>query len=161
MMRGMTAIRSLRERGLPPWLAEAAGPLAIILCVVSIFPELATGHFPVSHDHPAHMFNAWLTSDVLLPQGRLHGWSDLWFAGYPANELYGPGGNLWVAAVRYATLKQLSFGATYGLSLLLLLLALPLATYTLGRAWFGKVAGTFAGVLLAVTRGSFAYLGWF
>ena len=38
---------------------------------------------------------------------------------------------------------------------------MPLATYTLGRAWFGKVAGTFAGVLLAVTRGSWYDLGWF
>jgi hypothetical protein len=135
--------------------------MLIIVCVLALFPELATGHFPVSHDHPAHMFNAWLTSDILLPQGRLHGWSNLWFAGYPANELYGPGGNLWVTGVRWLTFKQLSYGATYGLALLLLLMALPLATYTLGRAWFGKIAGTFAGLMLALTRGSWYDLGWF
>ena len=143
------------------WLTEVFGPLTIICSVIALFPELAMGHFPVSHDHPAHMFNAWLTADKLLPSGDMRGWTDLWFAGYPANELYGPGGNLWVSAIRWLTFQQLSFGATYGLSLLLLLLMLPLSTYALGRAWFGPIAGTFAGLLLAFTRGSWYDLGWF
>ena len=48
---------------------ESAGPLAITLLITVYYWELLLGHFPVSHDHPAHMFNAWLTSDVLLPSG--------------------------------------------------------------------------------------------
>ncbi|MFT7625111.1 MAG: putative membrane protein, partial [Myxococcota bacterium] len=143
-----------------PW-AELAGPALVTLLVVYYYGRLLLGEFPLSHDHPAHLFNAWLTSDVLLPQGRLTGWSDLWFAGYPANELYGPGGNLWVTLFRYATFGALDYGATYGLAIFALMLLVPLSTYVLGRALLGRAAGTFAAVAMVLTRGGWYDLGWF
>jgi len=137
------------------------GPLVISLLVVVYYRNLLTGAFPISHDHPAHMFNAWLTSDVLIPSGRLSGWTDFWFAGYPGNELYGPGGNLWVSMFRYLSLGQLDYGTTYGLAIFGLFLLIPLSVYALGRAFVGKTAGLVAGVLMVVTRGGWYDLGWF
>ena len=140
---------------------ESAGPLAVTLLITVYYWELLLGHFPVSHDHPAHMFNAWLTSDVLIPSGRLTGWTELWFAGYPTNELYGPGGNLWVAAFRYLTFGLLDYGHTYGLAIFGLALLIPMSVYTLGRAWISRTAGVFAGLAMALTQGSWYDLGWF
>jgi len=143
-----------------PW-GELAGPALITLLVLYYYGRLLTGEFPVSHDHPAHMFNAWLTADVLIPRGELGGWSELWFAGYPANELYGPGGNLWVTLFRYLTFGLLSFGATYGLAVFALMWLVPISAYVLGRAFLGRAAGAIAGLLLVVTRGGWYDLGYF
>ncbi len=142
-------------------LAESVGPLLITLLVWLFYRRLLWGEFPVSHDHPAHMFNAWLTSDVLLPSGRLFGWSDLWFAGYPVNEQYGPGGNLWVALFRLLTFGALDYGATYGLAMFGLLLLVPLSAYAMGRAFVGRAAGAIAGLCLVLTKGGWYDLGWF
>jgi hypothetical protein len=141
--------------------SEVIGPLIITLLVIVYYRRLLLGDFPVSHDHPAHLFNGWLTSDVLLPSGRLRGWTDMWFAGYPANELYGPGGNLWITAVRMLTFGQLDYGTTYGLSIFALFLVIPLSVYALGRAFVGKMAGLIAALMIIVTRGGWYDLGWF
>lgn len=137
------------------------GPGLISALVLLYYAPLLSGSFPVSHDHPAHMFNAWLTTEHLLPTGRLSGWTDLWFAGYPANELYGPGGNLWVGLFRYATFSQLDYGATYGLAIFGLLWLVPMSTYALGRAFIGRTAATIGGLLIVTTKGSWYDLGYF
>ncbi|HIN86899.1 MAG TPA: hypothetical protein EYN06_10485 [Myxococcales bacterium] len=137
------------------------GPLVILVVVVLFYHPLLTGSFPLSHDHPAHMFNAWLTSDVLLKGGSITGWSDLWFAGYPANELYGPGGNLYVSFVRYVTLGMLDYGTTYGLAMFGLMLLIPMSIYALGRALLGPGPALIAALLMTVTRGGWYDLGWF
>ena len=147
----------LRLRDPREWL----GPGLCIALVTYMYGRFLRGEFPVSHDHPAHMFNAWLTSDVLIPSGRLSGWSELWFAGYPAGELYGPGGNLWVALFRFLTLGQLDYGATYGLAMFGLMLLIPLSTYVMGRAFFGRAVGTIAALMMVLTRGGWYDLGWF
>jgi hypothetical protein len=140
---------------------EWVGPLAIAAVVFIFYHPLLSGSFPLSHDHPAHMFNAWLTSDVLLTGGTLTGWSDLWFAGYPANELYGPGGNLYVSLFRFLTLGLLDYGTTYGLAIFGLMLLIPMSVYALGRALLGPGPGAIAGLLMVMTRGGWYDLGWF
>ena len=143
-----------------PW-RELAGPLAITVPVVIYYRRLLTGAFPVSHDHPAHLFNAWLTSDVLLPRGQVTGFSDLWLAGYPAGDLDGPGASLWVSLFRYLTFGLLDYGTTYGLAVFGLLLLLPLSVYALGRTLFGRTAGFVAGLLMVMTKGGWYDIGWF
>ncbi len=154
LKRLMTALRRW------PW-GEIVGPALIVTIVTIYFRKLLSGDFPVSHDHPAHLFNAWLTSDVLIPRGELRGWSDLWFAGYPANDLYGPGGSLWVCLFRWLTFGRLTWGATYGLAMWALLVLVPMSAYVFGRAFVGRTAGLVAGLCLALTKGSWYDLGWF
>ncbi len=157
----MRFLRAVRDRFLRlPW-RELAGPLCITILVFIYYRRLLTGSFPVSHDHPAHLFNAWLTSDVLLPAGHVSGFSDLWFAGYPANDLYGPGGSLWVTLFRYLTFGLLDYGTTYGLAIFGLMLLVPMSAYVLGRAFLGRTAGFVGGMLLVMTKGGWYDLGWF
>jgi uncharacterized membrane protein len=63
-----------------------------------------------------HLYKAWHFWDEMLLHGRLRGWSSYWFFGYPAEELYPIGPDLWVALSRAATLGLLSWEATYGLA---------------------------------------------
>lgn len=69
----------------------------------------------------------------LLPQGRLTGWSNDWYAGYPALTFYFPLPSLAIALLSYVVPFNIAFKLVTASGLL----ALPVAAWA-----FGRLAGT-------------------
>ncbi|MFH2007552.1 MAG: hypothetical protein ABI333_13285 [bacterium] len=144
----------------PPWtwqqlLGEAAGPVIILGVLAVLYWPLLGGQMPWQADHTVHQWKAWLLSERLLPSGRLMGWTHQSGTGYPAEVLYPPLGDLWLAVVRYGTLKQLSWEATYALGFFGVLAFCTLTFYHLGRRFFGPVAGLAAAFFVLTDLGGF------
>lgn len=79
--------------------------------------------------------------DVLLPQGRILGWSQDWFAGYPVFYFYFPLPSLVVVLLDLV----LPYGVAFKLVTIAGLLATPPATYFLARSVrFGRAVSTVA-----------------
>ena len=94
------------------WLADnrerIVGALPIVIFAVlatHLLGDLALGRPPVSRDHGIHFFQTRLLIDVLLPSGRVTGFTDQLNSGYPYGDSYPVLGYLFTGA---ATL--LSFG---------------------------------------------------
>jgi len=137
-----------------------AWPLLAIAPSLWLMAPLMTGLMPVSHDHPVHLFKAWQYWEHFLCQGRLSGWSHLWFFGYPVGELYPPGPDLWVAGFRALTLAQLSWEHTYGLAFSAAISFFAFAHYRLGAAFFGPAVGVGAAWLAVLDLGARREGGW-
>lgn len=153
----------------PAWLAAARAavarrpitrwglPLVALVGLVGlVYLPLLRGHMPWAAgeaDHPTHLYQAWLLVERMLPSGRLTGWSDLRWAGYPALELYPIGGPLWVALWRALTFGQLGWEATYALALWAMLAANVAATYVAARRLAGPGAAAVAALLVLFERG--------
>jgi hypothetical protein len=153
----------------PAWLATARAAvarrpitrwglplLALAALVCLVYLPLLRGHMPWAAgeaDHPTHLYQAWLLVERMLPTGRLAGWSDLRWAGYPALELYPIGGPLWVALWRALTLGLLDWEATYALALLAMIAANVAATYVAARRLSGPGAALVAALLVLFERG--------
>ncbi|MGB7861119.1 MAG: hypothetical protein WBM90_11530 [Acidimicrobiia bacterium] len=90
---------------------------------------------PTGGDTGAHVFGPAYLRDSLLPEGRILGWSNDWFAGFPAFYFYFPLPSLTIVALDVF----LPYGVAFKLVTLLGLVALPAAIYfhcraiTLGR----------------------------
>ena len=54
------------------------------------FPTLLVNNTPTGGDIGAHVLMPQILRDVLLPSGLISGWSDAWFAGFPAMYFYFP-----------------------------------------------------------------------
>lgn len=121
---------------------------------------LPLGYMPQSGDHPVHLARAWQFVSELLARGRLSGWSELWFAGWPAGEDYPPGANLWVAAVYLVTFGRLGWETSYAIAFLGAFAFTAVALYELGRTQLGAVAGWCAALLFLVDRGVYREGGW-
>ncbi|MBM4371712.1 MAG: hypothetical protein FJ098_08665, partial [Deltaproteobacteria bacterium] len=115
---------------------------------------------PVSHDHPVHLYKAWHFWEEMLLQGRLRGWSSYWFFGYPAEELYPIGPDLWVAAFRALTLGALTWEATYSLAFTGVFAFAGWAVYSFGRRTLGATAGFVAALLWLLDPGAYREGGW-
>jgi hypothetical protein len=139
---------------------ESAGPLLLLLGLVLLYHPLLAGRMPWQADHTVHQWKAWLLSEQLLPSGRLMGWTHQSGAGYPAEVLYPPLGDLWMATVRYATFKALSWEATYALGFFGVLAFCTGAFYHLGRRLFGPVAGLAAALFVLTDMGGFREGGY-
>lgn len=135
-------------------------PLLLILLAVALMLPLLGGEMPVSHDHPVHLYKAWHFWEKMLTQGRLRGWSSYWFFGYPAEELYPIGSDLWVALFRALTFGTLSWEATYGLSVLGVFAFSALTVYGFGKRLLGPGAGFVAAVLWLLDPGVYREGGW-
>ena len=135
-------------------------PLFVVALAILLLRDLVGGGMPVSHDHPVHLYKAWHFWDEMLLQGRLRGWSSYWFFGYPAEELYPIGPDLWVALFRALTFGTLSWEATYSLSFVGVFAFSGWAVYAFARRYFGIAAGLVAASLWLLDPGAYREGGW-
>jgi hypothetical protein len=153
--------RLLRMQVVPGAVLAELSCTGVIAAVATVMmADVLGGERPVSHDHTVHYVRAWLFHEQLLPHGRLHGWSNSWFAGHPIGYLYPPGADLWVNAVHALALGALRFGESYALAFWLFHVFTGLAAYRLGRVAFGRAVGLLAGVLCLTDLAFFRMGGW-
>ncbi len=137
-----------------------AGATAVLSLAIYLLRPLLYGWFPVSSDHMVHLYQAWDLWENRLVNGRLSGWSDYWFFGYPAGDLYHPGLDIWVAMFRAGTLARLDWGQTYGLAFLAYFAFAGLAIYRFGQRHMGLAAGLAGSFLWMLDRGEYEQGGW-
>jgi len=119
-----------RARRAPPHPALiVAGTSLVILAVMSPWLIL-TATTPTGGDTGAHVFGPAYLRDTLLPAGRVMGWSNDWFAGFPAFYFYFPLPSLTIVALDLV----LPYGVAFKVVTVLGLLALPPAVYFHTRA---------------------------
>jgi uncharacterized membrane protein len=152
-LRGRTVDLAATARRLLP-------PLAVIVVALAVLAPLLVGQMPLSHDHPVHLYKGWHFWQEMLLRGRLRGWSSYWFFGYPAEELYPIGPDLWVAALRVATLGVFSWETTYGLAFVGVFALAAYSLYSFGRRYFGATAGVIAGLIWILDMGDYREGGW-
>jgi hypothetical protein len=131
------------------FLARHWTAVALVLFTVGLHIELLLWAVPATGDHMIHMYKGWLMSEHLLPSGRLSGWSQMAFAGYPAGVYYPVLGDLAITLTRWLTLGLLSFERTYAIWFLFLTVLIPLAVYVVTRRAAGPIGALAAGVLCA------------
>ena len=101
-----------------------AGASLIIFVVMNPW-LIFTATTPTGGDMGAHVFGPAYLRDNLLPEGRILGWSNDWFAGFPAFYFYFPLPSLTIVALDLL----LPYGVAFKLVTVLGLLALPPAIY--------------------------------
>lgn len=101
----------------------------VILAVVN--PQLVlSSSTPAGGDMGAHVFGPAFMRDVLIPDFRLHGWSNDWFAGFPLYYFYFP-----LPALLIVLLDVfLPYGVAFKIVAISGLLLLPPAAFTFARA---------------------------
>lgn len=139
--------RSLRR------LREALPVLLITGAVGVLLWPLVSGEMPQTHDHTFHFTRAWHFFEHRLSQGHFTGWSDIWFAGWPAGEDYSPGADFLVTAIYIFTLGLLGWEATYAVSIVVVFLLICLAVYRFGRVYFGVTAGLVGALFVLADHG--------
>ncbi|HSJ35168.1 MAG TPA: hypothetical protein VLB85_08960 [Acidimicrobiia bacterium] len=85
---------------------------------------------PTGGDMGAHVLGPAYLRDVLLPQGRILGWSQTWFAGFPAFYFYFPLPSLAIVILDFF----LPYGVAFKIVTVLGLLGTPPAAYYLARS---------------------------
>lgn len=89
----------------------------------------------------AHVLGPAYLRDVLLPQGRILGWSQSWFAGFPAFYFYFPLPSLTIVFLDFF----LPYGVAFKIVTVLGLVATPPAAYYLARSLdLGKMVSVVA-----------------
>ena len=141
-------------------LAGALPPLLLFIVAAGLLWPCMLGIMPQSQDHPVHLTRAWHFLTQMLSHGQLSGWSDLWFAGWPAGEDYPPGGDWLISGVYLATFGLLGWESAYAVAFLLMFAGCALAIYHFGRSYFGRSAGFIAGLLFLLDRGRYREGGW-
>ncbi|MBW2276592.1 MAG: hypothetical protein JRF63_03810 [Deltaproteobacteria bacterium] len=131
------------------FLTEHWAAVALVLFTLGLHIELVLWAVPATGDHMIHLYKGWLMSEHLLPSGRLSGWSNMAFAGYPAGVYYPVLGDLAITVTRWITFGLLSWERTYAIWFTLLVVLIPLAVYVVTRRATGKFGALAAGVLAA------------
>jgi hypothetical protein len=134
-----TAGRMLREH----W-----GAALLLLVAAGLHFELFLS-VPATGDHMIHLYKGWLMAEHTLPSGRITGWSNMAFAGYPAGVYYPILGDLLITLTRWLTCGLLSWERTYAVFFLLITLSIPLVVYGLTRRATGGNLGPLVAGLLA------------
>jgi hypothetical protein len=135
--------------------------LGVLLWVATyMMRDALAGVRPVSHDHTVHFVKAWQLHEDFLSQGRLHGWSHRWFAGYPVNYLYPIGTDLFVNVVYYLSFGWLSMEAAYGVAFWLAHVLTGYSGYRFGKVVGGPHVGFITGFLLLTDMSAFRFGGW-
>lgn len=121
-------------------IAVVAGVSLVVLAVLN--PTLIfAANTPSGGDMAAHVAPPAYLRDVLLPEGRILGWSQDWFAGFPVFYFYFPLPSL---AIVFLDLF-LPYGVAFKLVAVAGLLATPPAVYYLARTLrFGRPVATVA-----------------
>ncbi|HKX74645.1 MAG TPA: hypothetical protein VJR05_04570 [Acidimicrobiia bacterium] len=126
--------------------AVVAAVSVIVLAMLNPFLIL-TANTPSGGDMAAHVVPPAYLRDVLLPEGRILGWSQDWFAGYPVFYFYFPLPSLVIVLLDLL----LPYGVAFKLVAVAGLLATPPAVYFLARTLrFGRPVATVAAAAGAV-----------
>ncbi|MGE0784276.1 MAG: hypothetical protein AB7S26_01210 [Sandaracinaceae bacterium] len=149
-----------RYRARWPRLSDATPGILLALAACGFLWPCFIGRVPYGHDHPVHITRAWHFVTQELAHGRLRGWSDLWFAGWPAGEDYGMGGDLWITLFYLPTFGLLGWRTTYALAFVGAFVLYVIAHYVLARRAFGPAAGFIAGLFALLERGGGREGGW-
>ncbi|HEY6477452.1 MAG TPA: hypothetical protein VI456_12800 [Polyangia bacterium] len=137
--------------------ALLARPLVATIAIVGatawLLWPVPTGRPVLSQDHTVHMFRAWHFFTKELARGHLTGWSDYWFAGWPAGQDYPPGADWWLAAARLLTLP-FSWEATYAFGFFAMYVVSALCVWRAARR-LGPVAAVLAALLFVLDCGEY------
>lgn len=128
--------------GLQRWLPLIVGAGIAIAILAVVNPRLLlSATTPTGGDMAAHVAVPAYLRDVLLPQGRILGWSMDWFAGFPVFYFYFPLPSLVVVLLDLI----LPYGVAFKLVTITGLLGTAPATYFLARSLrFGRSVSTVA-----------------
>ena len=118
----------------------------VAFCLVQHW-DLLTWAVPATGDHMIHMYKGWLMAEQLIPSGRVTGWSNTAFAGYPAALYYPALGDMLVAATRWITFGLISWERTYAVFFALFLIAVAICVYAVARRVAGQLGALVAAVL--------------
>jgi hypothetical protein len=132
----------------------------LTIAIVTI-PDAFLGERPTDHDHTVHYFKAWQLEHEFLLDGRFWGWSQEWFAGYPAQYLYPVGGDLLVVGVHVLSLGLLTFSQAYALAIAIFWTLRGYAVYRLAATGFDRWVGVLAGVLFMTDTAANRIGGWY
>jgi hypothetical protein len=125
----VTSLRGRIQRiPILPVVLIAATSLVVLIVMNPLL--LLTSTTPTGGDMGAHVFGPAFLRDSLLPEGRVMGWSNDWFAGFPAFYFYFPLPSLTIVFLDLF----LPYGVAFKIVTVLGLVALPPAIYFHTRA---------------------------
>ena len=115
--------------------SSRASTVAVMLVSVATLTAMAphlllVANTPTGGDMGAHVLGPAYLRDVLLPSGRVMGWSNYWFAGFPIFYFYFPLPSLVIVGLDLV----LPYGVAFKLVSVLGLVALAPASYFLARS---------------------------
>jgi hypothetical protein len=125
----VTALSWGRRRVPPLPLVLVAACSLVILLVMQPW-DILRANTPTGGDMGAHVLAPNYLKEVLLPSGRLMGWSQDWFAGFPIFYFYFPLPSLVIVLLDVV----LPYGVAFKVVTTLGLLAMPWAAYFHARA---------------------------
>ena len=125
----MTFIRETLRR-IPPLPAIILVATSLVILIVMNPALILSSTTPTGGDTGAHVFGPAYLRDVLLPEGRVLGWSNDWFAGFPAFYFYFPLPSLIIVALDLF----MPYGVAFKIVTVLGLLAMAPAIYFHTRA---------------------------
>jgi hypothetical protein len=130
------------------WIHVLVAGAASLVVLTVLNPQLVlTATTPAGGDMGAHVLGPAYLRDVLIPQGRLLGWSDAWFAGFPAFYFYFPLPSLFIVFLDVF----LPYGVAFKLATILGLVGLPPSVLYLARSiGFSKTVAAVAAAGSAV-----------
>jgi hypothetical protein len=132
----------------------------VTLVGLALLWPVPLGRMPMSADHPVHLTRIYLLAEQ-IGQGRLAGWSSVWFFGFPIGELYPIGGDLLIIAVHTLGLGLLDWAQSYALGFCLVFLIQGWALLRAGRAFgMGVGPGLVAALLMLCDPGMYREGGW-
>jgi hypothetical protein len=122
------------------------------------WPALLSANTPTGGDTGAHVLLPQVLRDTLLPSGRILGWSNAWYAGFPALYFYFPLPALFTVFLDLF----IPYGVAFKVTTIVGLVALPAAIYVFVRGMaFSRVVagfGAFAGSMFVFME-SFSIFG--
>ena len=120
----MTTIRETLRR-IPPLPVIILAATSLIILIVMNPGLILSATTPTGGDTGAHVFGPAYLRATLLPEGRILGWSNDWFAGFPAFYFYFPLPSLTIVLLDFF----LPYGVAFKIVTVLGLLAMAPAIY--------------------------------
>lgn len=142
------------------WLPRALPAIGLVIVTCALLWPTFLGQMVQSQDHTIHLSRAWHFVTQMLAKGQLSGWSDWWFAGYPAGEDYPPAGDWLIGGIYLGTFGLLGWEATYAVAVLAMYAIAALGVYAFGRVYLGRFAGFLGGLFFLLDRGQYREGGW-
>lgn len=121
----------LTSEEIPRWVPWITIGSVILTVLAMVQPhQIVNDSTPTGGDMGAHVLGPAVLRDVLLPAGSITGWSDAWFAGFPAFYFYFPLPSLVIVGLDVF----LPYGVAFKIVTVVGLLATPAAAYFFARS---------------------------